>query len=69
MTIAEPARFGFDDRRRMLHVDVASGGQTQCAVTLDVSGPRPRLLYARTDIIAEFGVPGGCAEITSLKTG
>lgn len=67
-SVEAPARFGFDAQRRMLHIDLDADGASRCSVTLDVSGARPRLLYARTALIAELGVAGGCVEISSVKT-
>lgn len=63
--VEEQSSFRFDEKRSMLHVDLPG----HCSISIDVSGGRARLLYARTTVMEELGVPGGCAEIASFKTG
>ncbi|MEM9065809.1 MAG: hypothetical protein AAGB51_10005 [Planctomycetota bacterium] len=62
----------FDAERGLLHADIPPTSEDEgslCSVTVSLSRDRPRLLYARTELLRSVGVPGGCAEVRSFSAG
>lgn len=69
VVIEEPCRVSHDAERGLWHADLpgrSDSGVPLLAATWRQADAGPELLFARTSLLSELGVPGGCAEVASI---